>query len=28
LGFNAKDIVYNSVLSFFNGQVNTWSYKV
>jgi hypothetical protein len=28
MGFNAKDIVYNSVLSFFNGQVNTWSYKV
>jgi hypothetical protein len=28
MGFNAKDIVYNSVLSFFNGQVNTWFYKV
>ncbi|XP_045797196.1 triacylglycerol lipase 2 [Trifolium pratense] len=23
MGFNAKDIVYNSVLSFFNGQINT-----
>lgn len=24
MGFNAKDIVYSAVLSFFNRQANTW----
>ena len=24
MGFNAKDFVYNAVISFFNHQVNTW----